>query len=294
MVSLGIDLGGTQIKCGLVRDGQVLRWGRCDTRLEEGYEAVVRRMARQAKTVLKEEAAAFVGIASPGLVDPRQGMVRYSNNFGWRDAPLAADLAAALGLPARIANDAQCAALGEALYGAGRGVVRMAMVTIGTGVGGGFVRDGKLETDGYGAMAYIFGHAIIAYDGKLCNCGRRGCLETYASASAVARRGAQVFAGEKSVREIFALARAGDAVAQGVLREFVEYLTAGVVNIANILRPHRIVLGGGVSASADLLLPAVNEGLQKGVYGYDYAPVQAVCARLGNRAGVVGAANLAE
>lgn len=294
MVSLGIDLGGTQIKYGLVRDGQVLRSGCCDTKIEEGYSAVVQRMARQAETVINGEPVEFVGIASPGLIDTQRGVVRYSNNFGWRDMPLAADVAASLRLPARIANDAQCAALGEARYGAGRGAARMAMITIGTGVGGGFVRDGRLETDGYGSMAYIFGHSIIAYDGKLCNCGRRGCLETYASASAIAKRGAQVFAGEKSVREIFELARGGDAVAQGVLREFVEYLTAGVVNIANILRPHLVVLGGGVSASGDLLLPAVNKGLEKGVYGYAYAPVKAVCAQLGNQAGVVGAASLLE
>ena len=238
--------------------------------------------------------AEFVGIASPGLVDTYQGVVRYSNNFGWHNVPLAKDLSDCLELPARIANDAQCAALGEALYGAGKGIPRMAMLTIGTGVGGGFVRDGQLETDGYGSMAYIFGHCVIAHDGKLCNCGQRGCLETYASATAIARRGEQVFEGSKNVRQIFELARAGDKVAQGVLREFLEYLTVGVVNVANILRPQVIVIGGGVSASGDLILSAVNQGLENGVYGYEYAPVRAVCARLGNQAGIVGSANLTD
>ncbi len=294
MIALGIDLGGTQIKYGLVQDGAVLDAGVCDTRLEKGYQAVVARMAEQAERLLEKTGAEFVGVASPGLIDTQKGVVRYSNNFGWREAPLAQDLAARLGLPVRIANDAQCAALGEALYGAGRGVSRMAMVTIGTGVGGGFVRDGRIETDGYGSMAYIFGHSIIEYDGKLCSCGRRGCMETYASASAIAKRGKQVFETEKSVREIFELASGGDRMAQEVLQEFLEYLTAGVVNIANILRPQLVVLGGGVSASGAQILPAVNRGLEKGVYGYAYAPVRAVCAHLGNRAGLVGAASLLE
>ena len=294
MISLGIDLGGTQIKYGLVKDGKILHYGSCDTELKEGYRAVVRRMADCAKSFLQGAQVEFVGIASPGLVDAHKGVVRYSNNFGWRDVPLAKDLSACLGLPTRIANDAHCAALGEALYGAGKGVERMAMLTIGTGVGGGFVRNGRLETDGYGSMAYVFGHCVIAHDGKLCNCGQRGCLETYASATAIARRGEQVFEGQKSVRQIFELARAGDAVAQGVLREFLEVLTVGVVNVANILRPQVIVLGGGVSASGDLIVSAVNQGLEKYVYGYEYAPVRAVCAQLENRAGIVGAANLTE
>lgn len=292
MIALGIDLGGTQIKYGLVRDGAVLAAGACDTHLEEGYRAVVDRMAEQAGRLLSKTGVEFVGVASPGLVDTQQGVVRYSNNFGWKEAPLAQDLAARLGLPVRIANDAQCAALGEALYGAGRGVSRMAMVTIGTGVGGGFVRDGQIETDGYGSMAYIFGHSVIEYDGKLCSCGRRGCMETYASATAIARRGKQAFETEKSVREIFELASSGDRMAQEVLREFLEYLTAGVVNIANILRPQLIVLGGGVSAAGAQILPAVSRGLEKGVYGYVYAPVRAVCACLENQAGLVGAASL--
>ena len=103
-----------------------------------------------------------------------------------------------------------------------------------------------------------------------------------------------IFEGSKNVRQIFELARAGDKVAQGVLREFLEYLTVGVVNVANILRPQVIVIGGGVSASGDLILSAVNQGLENGVYGYEYAPVRAVCARLGNQAGIVGSANLTD
>ena len=292
MKTLGIDLGGTRIKCGVVEDGAVLRESACDTP-PGGYPAVVERMAAEAARLARAcGGVERVGLGAPGLIDTGAGVVRYSNNIGWNDAPVRADLENALQKSVRIANDAQCAALGEALHGAGKGCGRMAMLTIGTGVGGGFVRGGKLETDGYGSMAYIFGHSIIEYDGKLCNCGRRGCLETYASASAVAKRGERVFTHKKSVREIFEAARGGDTLALDIVREFLDYLSAGVVNVANILRPQLIVIGGGVSGSCDLILPVVNAALEKGVYGYQYAPVRAVCAKLGNSAGLVGAASL--
>lgn len=292
MVSLGIDLGGTQIKCGLVEEGRVIRFGVCDTRRQEGYAAVVDRMAELAERVLERDRAEYAGIASPGIIDARQGIVRYSNNFGWQDAALAEDIRGRLGIPTFLANDAQCAALGEALYGAGKGISRMAMITVGTGVGGGFVRDGRLETDSYGSMAYIFGHAVISHQGRKCNCGRRGCLEAYASATAIGAQGRQLWEEETSVKDIFQAAAAGDEKARGIIREFLEYLTEGAVNLANILRPQVIVLGGGVSASGHMILPAVNRGLEEGVYGYAYAPVRAVCAHLGNQAGIVGAANL--
>ena len=292
MVSLGIDLGGTQIKCGLVKDGEVIRFSVCDTGLQEGYAAVVDRMVKLSENVLEGDRAECAGIASPGIIDSRQGVVRYSNNFGWHDVPLAEDIHKRLGLPMHIANDAQCAALGEALHGAGKAISRMAMLTIGTGVGGGFVRDGRLETDNYGSVAYIFGHAVIAHQGRECNCGRRGCLEAYASATAIAAQGRELWEEEKSVKDIFHAASTGDEKAREIIREFLEYLTEGAVNLANILRPQVIVLGGGVSASGDMILPTVNRGLEEGVYGYAYAPVRAVCARLGNQAGIVGAASL--
>lgn len=292
MRALGIDLGGTQIKCGVVENGKILCQRVCDTPAG-GYAAVTARMAAQAGLLAEMcGGVEYIGLGAPGLIDTGAGVVRYSNNIGWRDAPVKKDLETALSRPVRLANDAQCAALGEALYGAGQGCRRMAMLTIGTGVGGGFVRDGELETDGYGSMAYIFGHSIIAYDGKLCNCGRRGCLEAYSSAGAVAKRGERVFAKKKSVREIFEAARGGDALALDIVREFLDYLSAGVVNLANILRPQMIVIGGGVSGSCDMILPVLNEALEHGVYGYEYAPVRAVCAQLGNSAGLVGAAGL--
>lgn len=293
MKTLGIDLGGTRIKFGVVEQGIILQESTCLTPVESGYEAVLEAMTANALDYIKAyQDIEYIGLGSPGLIDTKQGMVRYSNNFGWNDRPVCRDMKKILGKEVRIANDAQCAALGEALYGAGRGLSRMAMLTLGTGVGGGFVKDGKLETDGYGSMAYIFGHASISGRGRLCNCGRHGCLEAYASASAIALRGTEVLKRKMTACEVFDAARGGDCLAGSVVDEFLEYLGAGAVNIANILRPEVIVIGGGVSASGDMILPRLNEELRNGVYAYTYAPVQAVCAELGNSAGIMGAANL--
>lgn len=293
MKTLGIDLGGTQIKLGIVEEGKVLRLKVCDTCVQEGYEAVVARIAGEADSLLRAYPdTEDIGMGVPGIIDCEAGVVCYSNNFDWNLKPVCKDLQERLGRRVRIANDAQCAALGEARYGAGRGVSRMAMVTLGTGVGGGYVKDGRLETDRYGAMAYIFGHAVLDLKGRLCNCGRQGCLEAYASASALERKSAGLYAEEKTAKELFELAREGDTGACKIIEEYLTVLSAGIVNIANMIRPERIVIGGGVSASGDILLPAINRELEQGVYGYEYAPVHAVCAELGNQAGVVGAAGL--
>lgn len=293
MKTLGIDLGGTQIKCGIIENGRVLEKVQCDTPSGRGYGGILSVLIKISESMLKSHPdTCHIGLAAPGIIDTASGIIRYSNNLDWHEVPICADLQHAVGKEVRIANDALCAALGEALYGAGRGFSRVAMFTIGTGVGGGFVRDGKLEADSYGSMAYIFGHSIIEFEGRLCNCGRRGCLETYASANAIVKHSTLTSQVKITAKEIFESARTGDIPAKEIVQEFLEYLSEGVINIANILRPHVIIIGGGVSASADLILPAVNEAVQKGVYGFEYAKVQVVPAELGNDAGFVGAASI--
>ena len=294
MTTLAFDMGGTRIKYGLVKDGKAVWSDVCETHVEEGYEAVVARMAALAAPLLRQETVRAVGVASPGLIETERGTVCCSNNFGWDGRPLARDLGAKLSRPVRVANDAQCAALGEARYGAGRGCSRVAMLTLGTGVGGGFVCNGRGEVDRYGSMAYIFGHTVIDRGGRPCSCGRRGCLEAYASATAVARQGSQALGRAQSAKEVFEAARAGNRAARAVVDDFLEALTQGTINIANTLRPQKIVIGGGMAASADMILPAVNAGLEKEVYGYTFAPVRAVRAQLGDLAGIVGAATLWE
>lgn len=293
MKTLGIDLGGTQIKYGIVENGSVPESAQCDTPSSRNYTEVLNKIIEISQHMLKSHPdISHIGLAAPGIIDTGAGIIHYSNNFDWHEVPVCADIQHAVGKKVKIANDAQCATLGEALYGAGKGFSRVAMLTVGTGVGGGFIRDGKLETDSYGSMAYIFGHSVIDFDGRLCSCGRHGCLETYASAGAITKRLAQTGRGGITVKEVFELARTGDAAVDEIVREFLEYLSAGAVNIANILRPHVIIIGGGVSASADLILPVVNKAVQKGVYGFVFAQVKVVQAELGNNAGIVGAASL--
>ncbi|MBO5283867.1 MAG: ROK family protein [Lachnospiraceae bacterium] len=295
---IGVDLGGTVIKMGIVEEGSVSEEMVFDTPVSEGYGAVLDCIAEGLGKLLAHcPEADCIGMGVPGLIDSRQGTVCYSNNLGWENVSFVQDMEKKLSMEQRavkvkIANDAQCAALGEALYGAGRGYGRMAMFTIGTGVGGGFIRDGKPESDRYGSMAYIFGHEALESKGRMCNCGRQGCLEAYASAEAVKKRSVSLYETPQSAKEIFEKAREGDVRAQCLVEELLEYLSRGAVNISNILRPEVIVIGGGVSASADLILPRLQEELKKGVYGYAYAPVTAVCAELKNQAGTVGAAYL--
>lgn len=300
MMTLGIDLGGTDIKFGIMENETVVFQTSCRTPVTEGYQAVLDCLAGQAGWLLSAyPAVEFVGIGSPGLVDISSGTVLYSNNFGWNNMSLGRDMSLRLGVDVRVANDAHCAALGESLYGAGRGLSRMAMLTIGTGTGGGFVRDGRLDSDPYGSMAYIFGHMVIDHGGRQCNCGRRGCLEAYASAGAVSRASMRISPGDplcstecQDVQSVFMTAREGDETSVGIVNRFVEALCEGAVNIGNILRPQKIVIGGGVSGSSDMFLPQINHALENGVYGYSHAPVEAVCAQLKNRAGLIGAGSL--
>lgn len=290
---IGVDLGGTRTKIGVVEDGKVLEDIMVNTPVSEGYTAVLQKITEGADTLLKRyPEITKAGMGVPGLLDTKKGVVCYSNNFRWENVPFVEDMQKCLPLKIKIANDAQCAALGEALYGAGKGYGRVALFTLGTGVGGGFVKDGHIETDRYGSMAYIFGHAVVDARGRFCNCGRQGCLEAYASAGAVARMSEGLYEKNQSAKDIFKAAKKDDPRASRIVEEFLQYLSVGAVNIANILRPEVIVIGGGMSASADMILPRVEAELKKGVYGYDYAPVKAVCARLLNQAGMVGAANL--
>lgn len=293
MRSLGIDLGGMSAKIGIVEDGVILDTVAVPTRADSDYEGIVSDLTAAAKKLAAGHSVRKVGIGSPGLIDSVTGKVCYSNNIRWSDAPLREDISRALGLPAMIANDAKCAALGEALYGAGKGCSRVAMLTLGTGVGGGFVLDGRLDSGSeYADSSGAYGHMTLYPGGEPCNCGRRGCLEVYCSATALARRAAAVLGSGATAKDLFETARAGNAGAAEIVRRFAADLGTALVSLANILRPERFVIGGGVSASADLFLPAVNDMLRKEVYGSSRASVEACAAKLGNAAGMIGAASL--
>lgn len=293
MKSLGIDLGGTSAKLGVVENGVVLDAAIVPTRSDSDYGKIVDDLIGAAKELISLHSVRKVGIGSPGLIDSVTGRVCYSNNIRWSDKPLRDDIGRALSLPALIANDAKCAALGEALYGAGRGYRRVAMVTLGTGVGGGFVVDGRLESGSlYADTAGVFGHMSIYPNGRKCNCGRRGCAEAYCSASAVAKEGTRVFGRKMTAKEVFDTARSGEEKAVKIVRGFSQNLGITLANLANILRPECFIVGGGMAASADMFLDTVGAVLKSDVYGADYAPVKVFAAKLGNSAGVIGAASL--
>lgn len=292
MISLGIDLGGTSAKLGIVEDGIILKSAQVPTRADSDYKGIVRDLTEASKKLIRSYKVEKVGIGSPGLVNTATGRVCYSNNIRWSDAPLRDDISKELGLPAAIANDAKCAALGETVCGAGKGFRRVAIITIGTGIGGGFVVDGKLESGSiYEDASSTFGHMTIVPDGRLCTCGRKGCLEAYCSATAISEK-AKTILETSSVKEVFERAKKKDAKAVWLVENFAFYLGAAAVSLANILRPQRIVIGGGVSASAEQFLPQIQSMVQREVFGAEYAPVDVVAAKLGNKAGIIGASLL--
>ena len=308
MYRIGIDLGGTNIGAGVVdeRDQIVSRASaptpkeNADTAIPDAIAECVGRALHGLGITRGEAAGAGLGI--PGSCDTKSGIVRYAHNLGWDGFPAAALLERRLGLPVRIANDGDCAALGEAVAGAARGCESALVVTLGTGIGGGYILNGKILS-GFRGLGGEFGHMRIALNGEICSCGERGCWEAYASATALIRQAEEAAAlapgsllnrcGALTGKTIYAAADAGDAVAQGVVRRYAEYVGAGLVNLINVLFPQRILLGGGVSGAGDALLVPVREYVYAHCFVRDRALLPDMrAAALGSDAGIVGAAAL--
>ncbi|MFO7172913.1 MAG: ROK family protein, partial [Bacillota bacterium] len=249
-----------------------------------------------------------VGVGAPGIVEAGTGRVLLAPNLRWQDVPLGPLLQERLQMQVYVDNDANCAALGEQLAGAGRGARHLLMVTLGTGVGAGLVLDGQLYR-GAGGFAGEVGHIPVLPDGPLCGCGRRGCLETLCSATAVAAmarqavsdgRGAAIVAaarrvaqGQVDARAVMAAARWKDPVALAILREAGTYLGIGLAILVNLFNPERIVVGGSLSRAGEALLGPAREELGRRALPGPAQQVAVVPAGLGNQAGMVGAAALA-
>ena len=305
---IGVDLGGTYIKCGIVdEDGNIVEAGKSPT--PDNYDDAAKEIARLADELAKKAGVTplGVGVGSPGSIDGETGKVIYSNNLGWHDAPLKADLEKYLKIPVEITNDANAAALGEAFCGAGKNYRSFVLLTLGTGVGSGIVLDGKLLEGNHGVGAE-FGHTVIVAGGNKCTCGRRGCLEAYASATALVsqtvdamnrhRESAlwKVSPDPKKVngKTAFDAMRLGDETAKQVVDTYIGYLADGVTNAVNLFRPDAVILGGGVSAEGDALIKPLKEKVKELSYGkWEVAPVEIVTATLKNDAGICGAAKLA-
>ncbi len=307
---LGFDLGGTKFAFGVVQeDGKVLGSGRVDTLADQGPAQAVRRViaaaqAELTKLGLKSSDLAGIGIASPGPLDLAKGCVTGSPNLpGWDGHPIAGEIGAAFGLRVRIDNDANAAAVGEHRFGAGKGKREMVYVTLSTGIGGGAIVNNRLMRGANGNAAEL-GHLTLDIKGPRCPCGGNGCFEVMASGTAIGRfaraalmsgRASSLTAAAGSVdavnaRHIFAAAQAGDALAQELVAQEIEYLGRGFAVIINTFNPERIVVGGGVASAGEWLLAPVRARALALAFPRLAAACDIVPAALAGDVGVVGAA----
>ena len=284
---LGIDLGGTSVKLGLCDDGgRVIARRTIDTSVERGSDDAVARIAIAARELIEDnDTVRACGIGAPGELDlGRQHLIRANHFPGWVNVAVPRRLTEQIGVPVALENDSNCAAWGEFRAGAARGAKSVACLTLGTGVGGGLVIDGELWIGSNGA-AGSFGHIAVDPQGPLCQCGQHGCVEQYASASAVAAR-----FGRGSARDAFDAAARGDADAVAVVDWACDGLSAGIANIIHAIQPEVVVLAGGMAAAGDVMLHRVRAGVSRRVRPAWLRSIRIELAALGDDAGWIGAA----
>lgn len=297
-VRIGIDIGGTDTKIGLVDVHQkLIDTVVMPTMAKKSAEDVIARIGAKTLELLDKNGITMdqcvgAGVGMPGTIDRKNGVVLYSNNISWENVPLADELGKYLPIPVYVANDADCAALGEAAAGAGRDCSDVVMITLGTGVGGGIILDGEIY-EGKGIGGTELGHMVIVENGELCTCGRRGCLEAYASATALKREARRASGKEMEPEEIFARAEQGDPGMKAVVDTYIRRLGTGIVNIVNIFRPQLVLLGGGISRQGEVLLAPLRKMIREDCFGGEKGELPEIdIAALGNDAGMIGAANL--
>lgn len=285
---IGIDLGGTAIKLGrFTPDGTCLQSLSVPTPQPATPEAVLAAMALAIASVDPEQKSVAIGVGTPGPADASGRVALVAINLAnWRDVPLAEQLEAKTGLPTIIANDANCAGLGEAWLGAGRRFNNFILLTLGTGVGGAIILDGKLFVGHQGAAGEL-GLITLNPDGPPCNSGNQGSLEQYVSVTAIRRSTGLEPA------ELGAMAQAGNSEALTFWQNYGKQLGAGLASLIYVLTPEAIAIGGGVCASAEFFFPSALAEIERRVLPSSRAGLQLLCAELGNQAGMVGAAKLA-
>ena len=308
--TIGLDVGGTKIAGAVVGpDGEILHRKQVSTAADHPEQIVtdIVAVARELSDAAPQIAA--VGVGAAGLVDSAAGVILGAPNLAYRDVPVGKTIESELGLPAIVDNDANVAALAEAVYGAGRGAGDQIMVTVGTGIGGGIIIGRHIYRGHYGVGAEL-GHMVIDPDGPVCGCGNRGCWEAVASGNAIGRLARERVEGgagtdllamaggtiERITGELVGEAAvAGDAFARDVVASIGRLLGIGLANIVNIFDPEVIVVGGGAAAgTGELLLEPAREAMTAHILGVAWRkPVRVVPAKLGNDAGVVGAGVLA-
>ncbi len=304
---IGIDLGGINTAAALVsEDGEILHKRSVPTpRTPEGVAEVIAEHVKALRAE-GEDIAPCIGIGAPGSLDTERGVIRYWSNLDFHDAPLAEMVSRRTGLPAVMENDANCAALGEFVSGAGKGSRSLVVITLGTGIGGGAVLNGHLAT-GLNGGGMEVGHMVIQHNGRPCTCGRKGCFETYCSATALIREGRKAMEQERDSRLwalaetpeklngklVFQAAAEGDPAACRVLDEFLDYLGSGVTSLINVFQPEVFCIGGGLAGAGEQIMAPVRETVEREVYAWEPdLRTRVLRARLGNDAGLIGAALL--
>ena len=308
MYRIGIDLGGTNIAVGVVNENyEIVAHHSVPTGASRPAEEVIRDMGDAVEAVLVKAGVSIdqcesMGIGSPGTCDSEQGVVARAYNLGWFDVPVCAMLQERFGIPVRLSNDANCAALAETVAGAAIGCENMVLITLGTGVGGGIIIDGKIYAGMRSAGAEL-GHTLLVLDGEPCTCGRKGCWETYASATALIRQAKKAAAEhpesllaqaeEITGLAVFQAADKGDTVAQAVIDQYCVYVAAGFTDLVNSLAPEMILLGGGISRQGERILAPMREYVMNNCFGQKDGAIPVIkAAALGNEAGIIGAAAL--
>jgi len=307
---VGIDLGGTNLKLGLVSaDGKVLRRLSSPTQAKHGPAHVLERMAQAVRDLCKAagiglEDVAAVGAAAPGPLDTKEGVVLFAPNMpGWRNIHVRDALVKALNRPVVVENDANAAGYGEFRCGAGRTVRDMIILTLGTGLGGGIIIGGRMFR-GHTDTGAELGHTVIKYGGRRCGCGITGCLEAYASCTAVVARTqeelatgvASSLAGREDItcKDVFDAAAAGDAFADHIVKDTADYLAIGITSLLHVLNPEMVVLTGGMMGAGDKFLNLVRQRVKETAFERAASSCEIRWSELGGDAGIIGAALAAE
>ena len=309
---VGIDLGGTNIVAGVVdEEYNIIAKASTKTNCPRPEKEIADDMARMALEAVKNanltiDQIEWIGVGTPGIANSETGIIEYSNNLGFKNTPMVKYIQETIDKPVFIENDANAAAYGEFVAGAAKGAKNAVCITLGTGVGGGIIIDGKIYSGSNFAGAEI-GHTVIEVDGAQCSCGRKGCFEAYSSATGLIRMTKEAIAehpdcimaqsekekGKVTARTSFDCMRAGDKYAKAVVDKYIKYLAAGITNTINIFQPDILCIGGGVCNEGDPLLLPMKELVAKEVYTRNSPKnTEIVIAKLGNDAGIIGAAFL--
>lgn len=310
MYCVGVDIGGMSIKIGVVdSNGKLIKKDRVVTDIAGGPHKIISDIGKLILSLVDpyDNDFAGVGIGCPGAINSSAGVVDRAFNLNWYKVPLAEELMRMINRHTLVSNDANCAALGETMFGVGRTYKDTIFLTLGTGVGGGIVLGGKLYEGNEGKGAEM-GHTVLVVDGEQCTCGRKGCLEAYCSATALIRDTQKAMEKDRSSKmwdysegsldkvsgkTAFECSKLGDKSAIKVVDRYIKYLGEGMLNFANIFRPQAIILGGGICAQGDYLIYKLKDYCKDRNYGFADTPrFDILAAQLGNDAGIIGAAAL--